>query len=581
MSLRISSELELPLDVAGEAIALLATRGAGKSYTSAVLVEELYAAGVQTIVLDPTGVYWGLRGAGEKDGLPLYVFGGAHGDVPLEPTAGTLFADLAVDEEQSFVLDLSDFPAKADQTKFVTAFAERLYRRKARARTTTHLVIDEADEFAPQRTMGNLEPRMLGAMEALVRRGRSRGLGVTLITQRSAALNKNVLDLVETLIVLRTLGPRDRKAIEGWVSIKDLSDELGVLDSLPSLPTGTGWVWSPVRGILEKVAIRTIRTFDSYRTPKPGETRAEPKEIAPIDLDSLGEKIRATAEKARAEDPRALRKEIAALKAELAKRPTEEAVREVMVEVPTAVFNGEIERLEQIHHNIHVDITAIATFREEFLRTAEMVESAVAKAKGVTAVATVPRAAIPRVERAPRPRRAEPRPARAPADDQGAAGDFAPSGPEQKILDALAWLYSVGIAGDRKRVAFLAGYRQSGTFAGYLSGLSTAGAISYPGPGAVALTELGSSFATHPDVPPTSEDIQEMVLEKLSGPQQRILRELLAAYPNALEREVLAEATGYQLSGTFAGYLSGLSTIGVITYPSPGTVAADPVLFIE
>ncbi len=47
MSLKISEDFSLPVDVAGEAIGILATRGAGKSFASAVLVEELYDAGIQ------------------------------------------------------------------------------------------------------------------------------------------------------------------------------------------------------------------------------------------------------------------------------------------------------------------------------------------------------------------------------------------------------------------------------------------------------------------------------------------------------------------------------------------------------
>jgi len=51
------------------------------------------------------------------------------------------------------VFDLSGFDTKSQQTRFVRAFAERLYRRKSRNRSTLHLVIDEADEFAPQRPL--------------------------------------------------------------------------------------------------------------------------------------------------------------------------------------------------------------------------------------------------------------------------------------------------------------------------------------------------------------------------------------------------------------------------------------------
>lgn len=47
--------VSLPVDVAGEAIAILAKRGAGKTNTATVLVEEMVAAGVQVVILDPVG----------------------------------------------------------------------------------------------------------------------------------------------------------------------------------------------------------------------------------------------------------------------------------------------------------------------------------------------------------------------------------------------------------------------------------------------------------------------------------------------------------------------------------------------
>ena len=66
--------------------------------------------------------------------------------------------------------------------------------------------IDEADLLAPQRVMAGGE-RLLGAMSDLVRRGRVRGLGVTLVTQRPATLNKDILTQAEVLIALRMTAP--------------------------------------------------------------------------------------------------------------------------------------------------------------------------------------------------------------------------------------------------------------------------------------------------------------------------------------------------------------------------------------
>jgi hypothetical protein len=126
----------------------------------------------------------------------------------------------------------------------------------------------------------------MGAMEDVVGLGRSRGLGVVLTTQRTQALNKAVLDLIETLLVMRMLSPRARDAVKDWIQEKHEDDEQGVIASLDSLPTGTAWVWSPLRGILEKVALRRIRTFDSYAHPEARARRASSRpKRKELDLD--------------------------------------------------------------------------------------------------------------------------------------------------------------------------------------------------------------------------------------------------------------------------------------------------------
>jgi DNA helicase HerA-like ATPase len=111
MTLRISPDLSLPLDAVTQAMAILARRGAGKTYTASVLVEEVVKARQPVVVLDPTGAWWGLRSSadGEHPGLPVVILGGEHGDVPLEPTAGRVIADVVIDHPGAYVIDLSGF----------------------------------------------------------------------------------------------------------------------------------------------------------------------------------------------------------------------------------------------------------------------------------------------------------------------------------------------------------------------------------------------------------------------------------------------------------------------------------------
>lgn len=52
------------------------------------------------VLIDPKGDSWGIRSdsAGADPGLPVPIFGGLHGDIPLEPEAGALITELVAEE---------------------------------------------------------------------------------------------------------------------------------------------------------------------------------------------------------------------------------------------------------------------------------------------------------------------------------------------------------------------------------------------------------------------------------------------------------------------------------------------------
>src|SRR4249920_1587243 len=107
--LNLAPDLRLPLDAVSRTFGILAVRGAGKSNTAAVMAEEKSAAHLPFCVIDPVGSWFGLRSSadGKAPGLPIPIFGGKHGDVPLERGAGELIADLIVEKRLTCVLDLS------------------------------------------------------------------------------------------------------------------------------------------------------------------------------------------------------------------------------------------------------------------------------------------------------------------------------------------------------------------------------------------------------------------------------------------------------------------------------------------
>ncbi|MGH2793852.1 MAG: ATP-binding protein, partial [Actinomycetota bacterium] len=300
--LRIGRDVSFPEEAVTQTFGILAKRGAGKSNTAAVMAEEMHRAHLPFVAVDPVGAWWGLRssGDGKGPGLPIPIFGGYRGDVPLERGGAELIADLIVDESLSCVLDVSAFESERAKREFLTAFAERLFRRKAQPGkgTPLHLFLEEADDYAPQRSMGVEMARCLGAFQRIVKQGRARGLGSTMISQRSASLNKDLLTQIETLIVHRTTGPNDRKAIAAWIEYHAQSAE--ILESLHELADGEAWVWSPWLNIVKRVQVRRRTTFDSGATPTL-KARRSPATLADVDLDILRTRMAATIEKAKAE----------------------------------------------------------------------------------------------------------------------------------------------------------------------------------------------------------------------------------------------------------------------------------------
>jgi hypothetical protein len=108
-ALHVSRELELPIGWATQTVGILAKKGAGKSNAAVVMAEELYDTGVAWVAIDPKGDWYGIRSAGDgkAPGLPIPVFGGRHGDIPLEATAGALIADIVNEKGLTCVLDPS------------------------------------------------------------------------------------------------------------------------------------------------------------------------------------------------------------------------------------------------------------------------------------------------------------------------------------------------------------------------------------------------------------------------------------------------------------------------------------------
>jgi len=242
---------------------------------------------------DPLGVWWGLgRGPdGAAAPFPVAVLGGAHAEVPLDPGMGAALGRLVGTQSMACVVDVSDFGSAAARRSFMMAFTEALYAANTEP---LHLVLDEADLWAPQRTQPDgLE--LLGRVEEIVRRGRVRGFVPWLITQRPAVLHKDVLSQADILVSMKLTSSQDRAAVGRWIEGQaDRAEGRRILGALPRLGRGEGWVWAPGNRVLARVSFPRILTLDSSQTPRRHEQAGTPRALAPVDLAALGRALAGT-----------------------------------------------------------------------------------------------------------------------------------------------------------------------------------------------------------------------------------------------------------------------------------------------
>lgn len=257
--------VELPIESATKTFAVLAKRGAGKTYTACVMAEEFHKNNIPFVVFDPIDVWWGLRlnKDGESKGLPVVVFGVQdNADITLDRDMGRQIAQAVVKENVSVVISTFGLP-KVAQRHLIAEFAEELLVIN---NTPRHIFIEEAHEFLPQHVMGAMG-KTFNAVSNLVVMGRNRGIGVTLVNQRAATINKDVLTQVDSLLAFRNIAPQDRKALKEWVEHHAADDDFeAFMNSLPSLPTGEGWLWSPeFLETFKRIKIRERETFHPDR----------------------------------------------------------------------------------------------------------------------------------------------------------------------------------------------------------------------------------------------------------------------------------------------------------------------------
>jgi hypothetical protein len=253
-------------------------------------------AGLFFVTLDPVGKHWALRAGadgseqgGKKD---VWVFGGAHGDLPLEPAAGELIADTS--SNTPAVTSLTSPGSRLTPSRTASRWRSRNGCSAARPGTPGFpllVILEEAESFIPERPQQGQQP-MLGAFGRIMRQGRNHGLGMWMVAQRAQALNKGVLSQAEVLVVKQMAHPRDRDAVDAWVKANGTQEQREeLMGSLAALDQKDAWVWSPAwLRAFKQARVLERTTFDSSASVR-SNVAQQAVQLQPLDVDALGEKM--------------------------------------------------------------------------------------------------------------------------------------------------------------------------------------------------------------------------------------------------------------------------------------------------
>ena len=277
----------IPKQALDDRLAFIGTSGSGKTHSAGTCVERPLLDKARAIVVDPLGVWWGLRiKADGADGFSIPIFGGAHGDLALTEHAGALIGETVADMAESCIIDLSQINTKAGERRFMLAFLTAIYRGVNGS--PVHVVFDEADMWAPQRLLDKdgEAAKLLGMIEPIVRSGRVKLRAQAHHPEATGNLEEPVEHgrrhhLVQADVLA---GPRCDRRLDRGPGRQARGE--AILAPLPSLERGRGVVWMPARGILERASVPQKVTFDSSRIPKRGES-VPTASLKPLDLSAL------------------------------------------------------------------------------------------------------------------------------------------------------------------------------------------------------------------------------------------------------------------------------------------------------
>ncbi len=269
-----------------------------------------------------------------------------HSELLIGPENAAQVAQVSLTRGISVILDLSEY-TQDESYEFLVAYFTRLWEVAGKERKPYQIVLEEAHEFIPQGTTTPLKQMLT----RIALRGRKRGLGMILMSQRSAKVEKDVLTQTSLLFLHKVVHPTDMRVYKDLIPLPPAEVEAHVGALRP------GQVVVVHNHEVQVAHIRRRHTFHAGATPLFG-AAAQPA-LRRIDESMLRElqALMKSPDRHQESSEATLRRKIKGLEAQLAERDAmikQQAEQIALLSQLSVTMNGPLETATQMPEILHI-----------------------------------------------------------------------------------------------------------------------------------------------------------------------------------------------------------------------------------
>lgn len=532
-TIRLADGISLdPVRLAETRGLIQASSGGGKSLLLRLIVEGV-ADRMPVLVIDPEGEFYTVR---ERVGMVLI---GSAGEIPCRPESAAKVARAVLEESMSAIVDLSDLPS-ARHDEYVGEFLRAIMHAPRSCWRPTLIAIDEAHRFCAERAAdGFAAPQVIDLMS----RGRKRGFGGLLLTQRLSKLRKDAVAEAANVWVGRTNLDLDTKRAADAMGMSSRE----AAQVLPALRPGEWYAYGPA--MAHEGVARFRADLPATQVPRGPSDAVPPVRHAGV-IAAVAARI---SDQAGSDRPATL---------EEAERRIDDLERRLAEDHGGSVQAKAIDALEE---GLEQALDVVAELGAKAAVAGEAVRAAIAKLE--PAAATLRDIVDAAADRLKVKGGAAATAALGPPCEDPAPRPRASGNAVDRVLHAMGWWLAAGVESPSLvQVCMVAGISpRSSTIRGARAELRSTGLVDSAEGGGLTLTAEGRRLAPRRD-PPTLGEWRGLIG---TGAARRVFDELAAEY-EAIPLGELCERVGISpTSSTIRGALATLRGYGLVAAGTP------------